>query len=442
MKNNRFLLWILIFFTALTLSQGFGKNKEEESELSRSELGMATNKIEYRVGKEIKLDVRNNTTEAVELALGCAEEEPLIVLFYNNGTWENRMLGKANLGVTLSLSKGELNNCPIQVLALEPETTKTITYKDFAYRVLGETGRYKIETTLTVNDGEKTFSSNEFTINPRGFWGNVWIEGIYKPILNTLIYLIEILPGHNLGLAIILLTLIIRTLLLVPSQRAMKSQKKMQVVQAKIEELKKKHKDNQQQIALETMALWKEHKVNPFGSCIMMFIQIPIMIALYYVVQSGLHPDKAVLLYSFIAEQFNFETIQTNFLGILELTKINFIVLPLIVGGLQFVQMQLAFARVAKKKAASPLGGGQAAVEAKKLDQPVDMQSQMEMANNMMKYVMPAMIAFFTASLPSGVGLYWATSTVYGIVQQWVINRQSRDERSESQPSVRVIRTS
>lgn len=204
----------------------------------------------------------------------------------------------------------------------------------------------------------------------------------------------------------------------------------MQVVQAKIEELKKKHKDNQQQIALETMALWKEHKVNPFGSCMLMFIQIPIMIALYYVVQSGLHPDKAGLLYGFIAEQFNFETIQTNFLGILELTKINFIVLPLIVGGLQFVQMHLAFARVAKKKAT---------VEEKKLEQPADMQSQMEMANNMMKYVMPAMIAFFTASLPSGVGLYWATSTVYGIVQQWAVNRQSRDERSESQPSVRVI---
>lgn len=427
MKNNRFLLWILIFFTALTLSQGFGGNKEEESELSRGELGMATNKIEYRVGKEVKLDVRNNTTEAVELALGCAEEEPLTVLFYNNGTWEERTLK---------------NNCPSQVLALEPKTTKTITYKDFAYRVLGETGRYKIETTLTVNDGEKTFSSNEFTINPRGFWGNVWIEGLYKPILNTLIYLIEVLPGHSLGLAIILLTLIIRTLLLVPSQRAMKSQKKMQVVQAKIEELKKKHKDNQQQIALETMALWKEHKVNPFGSCIMMFIQIPIMIALYYVVQSGLHPDKAGLLYNFIAEQFSFETIQTNFFGILELTKINFIVLPLIVGGLQFVQMQLAFARVAKKKAAAPLSGGQAAVEGKKLEQPVDMQSQMEMANNMMKYVMPAMIAFFTASLPSGVGLYWATSTVYGIVQQWVINRDDPSKAGESQPSVRVIRTS
>lgn len=419
MKNNRFLLWILIFFTVVTLSQGFGKNKDEQSELSRGELGIATKKIEYRVGKEVKLDVRNNTAEPVELALGCAEKEPLTVLFYNNGTWEERTLG---------------NNCPTQVLTLEPAKTTIITYKDFAYRVMGETGRYKIEANLMVNGSAKTFSSNEFTMTPRGLWGNVWIEGIYKPILNTLIYLIEILPGHNLGLAIILLTLIIRTLLLVPSQRAMKSQKKMQVVQAKIEELKKKHKDNQQQIALETMALWKEHKVNPFGSCMLMFIQIPIMIALYYVVQSGLHPDKAGLLYGFIAEQFSFETIQTNFLGILELTKINFIVLPLIVGGLQFFQMHLAFARVAKKKAATEMK--QTSV-AEKVEQPADMQSQMAMANNMMKYMMPAMIAFFTASLPAGVGLYWATSTMYGIVQQWAVNRAS--EASSNEPSVKVI---
>ncbi len=295
MKNNRFLLWLLVLFTMITLTQGFNKNKNEDTELNRGELGMATNKTEYSIGKEIKLDLKNNTGEAMELNLGCAEEEPLNVLFYNNGVWENRTLNDANS------NNAAQTDCIPTVLTLEPDTKKIITYKDFAYRVFGETGRYKIETQLMVNGNAKTFASNEFTIKPRGFLGNIWIDGIYKPILNPLIYLIEVLPGHNLGLAIIPVTLILRPLPLDPGRRAIKAQKKMQVVQAKIEELKKKHKGNQQQLALETMGLWKEHKVNPFGSCILMLIQIPIMIALYYVVQSGLNPDKMGLLYGFLA---------------------------------------------------------------------------------------------------------------------------------------------
>ena len=208
----------------------------------------------------------------------------------------------------------------------------------------------------------------------------------------------------------------------------------MQEVQTKIDEVKKKYKDNQEKIALETVALWKEHKVNPFGSCMLMLIQFPILIGLYYVIREGLHPDKIELLYPSVMDGFSFAFMETQFLG-MDLLNINFIVLPLLVGGLQFIQMQLAFARAQKKKKNTP----SKKPAKKKKDNAPDMQDQMKMANNMMKYFMPAMIAFFTASLPAGVGLYWGTSTTYGILQQLVVNKQTQSDNKASKPTVRVI---
>src|SRR3989339_407748 len=99
---------------------------------------------------------------------------------------------------------------------------------------------------------------------------------------------IEVMPGHSLALAIIILTLIIRTILLVPSQHAIKSQKKLQEIQPKLEEIKKKYAGNQEKIAMETMKVWQENKVNPMGSCLPLLVQFPIMIALFYAVKYGI----------------------------------------------------------------------------------------------------------------------------------------------------------
>ncbi|MBI2453584.1 membrane protein insertase YidC, partial [Candidatus Peregrinibacteria bacterium] len=151
----------------------------------------------------------------------------------------------------------------------------------------------------------------------------------YQPLYNTLIFFIRIAPRRDLGLAIILLTLLIRVILLVPSQRAMVSQRHMQELQPKLDHLRKKYEGNQERLAKETMQLWKEHKVNPFGSCLPILVQFPVLIALFYVIQNGLNPDNAHLLYAPFKDT-DFSAIHTKFLGILELTKMNVIVLPLI----------------------------------------------------------------------------------------------------------------
>jgi YidC/Oxa1 family membrane protein insertase len=132
------------------------------------------------------------------------------------------------------------------------------------------------------------------------------------------------------------------------------------------------------------------------GSCLPLLLQFPILIALFWVIKGGLNPDNTYLLYTQY-DGFSFHNISSQFLG-LDLLKANLYVLPLIVGLLQFIQMKMAMMKVPKK-------------------------NEMAIANNMMTYMMPIMIAVFTASLPAGVGLYWGTSTLYGLVQQYFVNK-------------------
>lgn len=420
MKNNKFLLWLLFFMVIMSVFQNFGKS--QDTDLSLNEVGIATDKNEYKEGKEIRVTVQNNTLETI--SVNDCGEIPLDILRYENGEWEN-----------ISQAYDACETMGEEPLTIASGEKETFSYRDWSYRLLTENGRYRIDVSIEESEETQTYSSNEFTIKPKGLIGRLWTIGVYQPILNTLVFLIEKMPGHSLGWALIALTLIIRTLLLIPSQRAMRSQRKMQDIQPKLEELKKKYKDNQEKLAIETMKLWKNNKVNPFGSCLLLLVQFPILIALYYVVQGGLHPDKVGLLYESIAANFSFDLIQTQFLG-LNLLEINFFVLPLIVGGLQYIQMSLAMSRAKKKKEEKKTSAKEVA---KKIESERDFQSEMQMATNMMKYVMPVMIAFFTASLPAGVGLYWGTSTTYGIFQQLVVNKEGTKLKDSDEPIVRVI---
>lgn len=427
--KNKFFLWILIFLSISLLMQSMGGNKDLEPELGLNDLGLATVKTEYHLGKEVILKMHNNTDGIITLPDFC-NDQLFNIYRYDNANW-----------IEIPLNENKTCDNPY---TLEPGADLSVSYKNWSYRAFSDYGRYHIEVNAYVQHANTepklmTFTSNEFIVSPRTLLGNLWLQGIYRPILNTLVFLIEIIPGHSLGLAIILLTLLIRTILLIPSQRAMRSQRRMQELQPKLEALKKQYKDKQELLAMETMKLWKEHKVSPVSSCLPIFIQFPILIALYYVVWGGLHIDKIQLLYGFVGDNFSFNDMQTNFLGILDLTQLSIIVLPLIVGGLQFIQMDLAMSRAKKKQEDKQKSSTKKEVT-EKAKKPGDIQDEMQMATNMMKYFMPVMIAFFTASLPAGVGLYWGTSTIYGIAQQIVVNRESLDKKAaKNEPTVRVI---
>ncbi len=359
-------------------------------------LKITTTKTEYGQNALVGVTIENNTEANITIPNDCPGE-PLDVLTYTNGQWQQMN------------AKPEIICADTQPLTIKAHDKLALDYGNWNHALFGQNGRYKVAFKTADN---KTIESPEFTVVNASMFRWIWTTLFYQPIYNILIFLTAKIPGHDLGLAIILLTILIRLVLLAPSQKALKSQKKMQELQPKLDALKEKHKGNQQAISAETMALWKEHKVNPFGSCLPLLIQFPVLIALFYVVQTGLNPDNTYLLYpGFVSISFN--EIHTLFLGVLELTKRNAYVLPLIVGLLQFVQMKMTLKKNDK--------GGK--------------KSEMEMANSMMIYVMPVMIALFTASTPAGVGLYWATSTLFGIGQQWYVNKESekKDDNSPKQ---------
>jgi len=411
MKKN-LLIFLVIFVLFSLFSRGLGGNTNIDTTLTQDGIGLATTKITYSYGKEVRIKIQNNLEEPLTIDNAC-HTEPLDVFKYKDGDW-------------IQMEASHDIDCTDVVYTIQPGENLSLSYGTWTYSLFDEVGRYQIR----FKFGDKTYYSNEFTIEEAGFLTKFWREAFYKPIYNGIIFLISVLPNHSLALAIILITLIIRTILLIPSQRAIRSQKKMQDIQPKLEAVKKKYAGNQEKIAMETMKVWQENKVNPLGSCLPLLIQFPILIALFHAIKEGMNPDKIALLYDF-QQGFSMSNINTSLFGVFDLTKTDIYFFPIVVGTLQFTQMKLALARkkTAKVEEKEPAKGK------KKKDNKQNLSSDMAQANKMMQYFMPLMIAFFTASTPSGVGLYWGTSTLYGIIQQIAANREGKSK----EPTVKVI---
>ncbi|MFH1533916.1 MAG: YidC/Oxa1 family membrane protein insertase [Nitrospirota bacterium] len=407
MDKNKILKNVVIFlvvFLAINYLLNSCQNKEEELLLNSGNIIFTTTDTEYSRTQKVTVKISNDTDQEIVIPNECPNE-PFNVYKKENNEW------------TQKTSEPELNCENAADIIVKPSEEVKIVYENWNHSLFSEMGLFQIEFETEIKGELQTLTTNEFLVVKEGIIKQIWYGIFYRPIYNALIFLTSVMPQHDLGLAIILLTLIIRTILLVPSQRAMKSQKKMQEIQPRLEEIKKKYKGDQQKIATETMAIWKDAKVNPMGSCLPILLQFPFLIALFYVVKGGLNPDNAYLLYSEYSS-FTLHDISVNFFGILDLTKANIYVLPVIVGGLQFTQMKLTMAKKKKKKDG-------------------EKKSEMAMATGTMTYIMPIMIAVFTASLPAGVGIYWGTSTAYGIAQQLVVNKS---KSTTTETKVRVIK--
>ena len=219
---------------------------------------------------------------------------------------------------------------------------------------------------------------------------------LYNPLYNLLIGLTIIIPGHSVGWAIIILTILIRFALLIPSSRSIHQQKRVQEIQPKLAELKVLYKDDQKKLTQATLALYKKYQINPVGSCLPLLIQLPVLIIMYQVFIRGLSTASFHNLYSFIPRP---ESLNTNFFG-LDLNKPNLWVLPILTGISQFYQ---SWQLQPKNKSMSANND----------------PSQMMMKQ--MMYVFPVMTVLITRSLPSALPIYWLVSTLFSIVQQQII---------------------
>ena len=110
---------------------------------------------------------------------------------------------------------------------------------------------------------------------------NIFFTIFYQPIFNLLVFLYNTISWQDLGVAIVFLTIIVRLILYPLSKQAIKSQKSLQTIQPEIEAIKEKYKDEKEKMGPEIMALYKEKKINPFGSCLPMLVQLPFLFAIY-----------------------------------------------------------------------------------------------------------------------------------------------------------------
>lgn len=233
---------------------------------------------------------------------------------------------------------------------------------------------------------------------------------LYEPIFNAMIWLYDVLPGHDMGVAIIILTLGIKILLFWPSLSALKSQKKLQDTQPKINEIRAKYKDNKEELGKQLMEFYKENKVNPFSSCLPLIIQLPILIALYRAFFHGLQidpatsllqPDQIAHLYGYLQDVYATRTIDTTLFGLIDLSKTHNIAFALLAGAAAFFQTKTMQA----KKAAVRTPGSK--------DE--DLAASV---NKQMMYLMPILTVVFGYQFPAGVTLYWLVSTLFSLGQQ------------------------
>jgi YidC/Oxa1 family membrane protein insertase len=220
----------------------------------------------------------------------------------------------------------------------------------------------------------------------------------YEPIFNLVIWLYNVIPGESLGLAIITLTIIIKLILFPLSQKSIKSQKALQDIQPKIDELKKKYKDNKEEMGKKMMDLYKEHKINPFSSCLPLIIQLPFLLAVFRVFRNGIENNLS-LVYPFIETP---ETIHNMWLGI-NLAERS-ILLAVLAGIAQFWQAKMTMAKKPEVKTKGSKDEGMAAIMSKQ-----------------MVYFMPVITVFIGLSLPGGLTLYWFLITLLTILQQTLI---------------------
>lgn len=235
-------------------------------------------------------------------------------------------------------------------------------------------------------------------------------NGIYQPIYNLLVFLYDIIPGGDFGIAIIIATILLKAALFPLSQKQIESQKKMQEIQPKIKEIQKKHKGDREKQSRAMMEFYRENKINPLSGCLPLILQLVVLIAIYRVLFNISNAGFVVStedLYRFIS---NPGDIHRFFLGILDLSKPS-IFLAVTTALAQYYQMKMIMEnKSAREKKKVPT---EKTSETK--DETPDFNQIM---TKQMLYIGPGLTLFFGMTFPSGLALYWLVSTLFMIAQQ------------------------
>lgn len=231
--------------------------------------------------------------------------------------------------------------------------------------------------------------------------GSLFHAILYQPIFNVLIALYNLIP--DFGVALIVLTILLRLALFPLSQKSIKSQKELSEIQPEIKKLQRQYKDDKQKQAQALMELYKEKKVNPMSGCLPLLVQLPILIALYQVCLNVFKPDAFSALYSFVS---NPGQVNPMFFGFIDLSLRN-IPLAVLAGLAQFWQTKMILPKTDNNKSKTTKTGGMA-------------EQMSGMMNKQMLYFMPVLTVIIGFSLPGGLPLYWLVTTLLTVGQQYL----------------------
>ena len=226
---------------------------------------------------------------------------------------------------------------------------------------------------------------------------------LYEPLLNAVVFLYNILPGNDFGLAVIALTIIIRLIFFPLTVKTILSQRALSRINPQMKAIKDKFKNDVQAQSAAIMKLYKENNVNPLSGCLPLLIQLPILIALYQAFGAGFKPDNLGLIYNFITKPENINPISFGFLNITSRS----VILAIITGAFQFIQL-----RQNQNLMQNNSDG---------------VQKEMQALNKQMLYFFPVMIIIIGWNLPAGLLLYWVTTTLFSMGEQTYIRMRYKN---------------
>jgi len=219
-------------------------------------------------------------------------------------------------------------------------------------------------------------------------------ELIYRPLLNLTVLLYGTVGFGDLGITIVLMTVVVRTAMLPLSLRTARSQRAMSQLAPEIEQLKQKHKGDVNAQSEAVMRLYRERGVSPLAGCLPLLIQLPLLIGLYRVFVNVFKPDALALLYPFVQGP---AAIGHTALGVLDISAPNAF-LAILAGAFQFWQVKLSAAGQPQNQPGAAM-------------------------NRQMMFMLPLIIIVIGWNLPAGLTLYWTVTTLFSIGEQLYLKR-------------------
>jgi len=238
----------------------------------------------------------------------------------------------------------------------------------------------------------------------------LFISLIVRPFYNALIFLVDFITS-DLGLAVIILTVIFRFIIFPLSKSQIKTQIKMRDIQEPLKEIKKEYKNNPQEMGKKMMELYKDNEIKPFAGFLLLFIQLPLLFGFYYMfLRAGLPEINIDLIYSFIPYP---DIIDTNFFGI-NLTSKS-VLLAMLASTTQYFQLKFLLPNNDPNK--NPDKGS--------------IEDVMQGVQKQMVYVMPVIMLFISYSFGAIIALYFVTSNIFSIAQEFYIKKTIRDKEED-----------